>query len=67
MVLVLLPCGSDIAGKPLDVVVPLGGQLRFQGFQLVICQEHISIAAIGGGGGVSLFSLSLYLFLYLYL
>lgn len=57
VVLVLVFCGSNIAGKLLDVVVSFGGQLRFQAFQFVIHQEHISIAAISSGGGVSRFSL----------
>ena len=65
MAVVLLPGGSDMAGKPVKVILPLVGQLRFQPGKLCIGQYHIVVSAISGGGGVSRFSLSLFFYLFL--
>ena len=67
MAVVLLPSGSDMAGKPVNIILPLVGQLCFQPGKLCIGQYHIVVSAISGGGGVSRFSLSLFFYLYLFL
>ena len=65
MAVVLLPGGSDMAGKPVNIILPLVGQLCFQPGKLCIGQYHIVVSAISGGGGVSRFSLSLFFYLFL--
>ena len=67
MAVVLLPGGSDMAGKPVNIILPLVGQLCFQPGKLCIGQYHIVVSAISSGGGVSRFSLSLFFYLYLFL
>ena len=46
MAVVLLPGGSDMAGKPVNIILPLVGQFRFQLVQFRIGKKNIVVSAI---------------------
>ena len=46
MAVVLLPGGSDVAGKAVKVILPLVGQLCFQPGKLCIGQYHIVVSPV---------------------
>ena len=50
MAVVLLPSGSDMAGKPVKVILPLAGEVLFQFQKLCVKKEYIFISAISGRG-----------------
>lgn len=50
MALVLLPGGSDVAGKAVKVILPLAGKVLFQSQKVCVRKEYIFISAISGGG-----------------
>ena len=51
MALVLLPGGSDVAGKAVKVILPLAGEVLFQLQKFCVRKKYIFISAISGGGG----------------
>ena len=55
MAVVLLPGGSDMAGKPVNIILPFVGQFRFQLVQFRIGKKNIVVSAIAAGGGLSRF------------
>ena len=50
MALVLLPGGSDVAGKAVKVILPLAGEVLFQLQKFCVRKKYIFISAISGGG-----------------
>ena len=53
MALVLLPGGSDVAGKAVKVILPLAGEVLFQLQKFCVRKKYIFISAISGGGRFS--------------